>query len=288
MNAPIDKSKFAPIPGPAKMSVNAHLKFKRHGSKTYLADQHTPHPFHITRPFMIEGDPNGMATLYLQSSSGGLYHDDDQALKIEVAQGAHAYVTSQASTVVHNSHRGISKYSVDLDVGENGWLEYCPEPNILFPGAKSENKINAVIDLDSRLILTDSQLLHDPSGQGIFFQSLENEIIIRHADHKPFYIERSVVRGENWFGATDGKLSAGTFIVYDKNATDNISDALETCISKFDPKRIYAGLSVLKDRSITSVRMIAASGADLSHSMTKLWEVARFAMTGQIPKPRRK
>ncbi len=288
MNVPLGKSKFAPIPGPATRSVKAHLKFKQHGFKTHLANQFTPHPFHITRPFMIEDDPNGMATLYLQSSSGGLYHDDEQVLNIDVAQGAHAHVTSQASTVVHNSHRGISKYSVDLKVYQNGWLEYCPEPNILFPGAKSENKINAVIGPNSRLILTDSQLLHDPTGQGIFFQSLVNEIVIRHPDQLPFYIERSVVSGKHWFSATDGKLCAGTFIVYDRQAIDNISNALEECISKFDPKQTYAGLSVLKDRSITSVRMIAKSGADLSNSMTKLWEAARFAMTGQMPKPRRK
>ena len=64
-------------PAPGGRAVGAALRFRRSGNKTFLVKQYTPHPFHITRPFYVDGDPDSMATLYLQSSSGGLYGDDD-------------------------------------------------------------------------------------------------------------------------------------------------------------------------------------------------------------------
>ncbi len=81
--------------GPAaRRQVAAKLTFRRHGSRSFLAHQHTPHPFHLTRPFYLPGDPQGMATLYLQSSSGGLYGDDDLSLHIALEEGAGAHVTA--------------------------------------------------------------------------------------------------------------------------------------------------------------------------------------------------
>ena len=65
-----------PPPRGVRLSVDASLTFRQRGGRTFLGGQLTPHPFHITRPFYRPDDPAGMATLYLQSSSGGLYGDD--------------------------------------------------------------------------------------------------------------------------------------------------------------------------------------------------------------------
>lgn len=269
-------------------SVKAYLRFKKHGKQTYLIDQFTPHPFHITRPFRIESDPDGMATLYLQSSAGGLYHDDNQTLKIDINDGALAHITSQASTIIHNSHVGSSQYRTLLDVGENAWLEYCPEPNILFPGAFSKNAIHAKVRPSSRLILCDSQLFHDPDQESAPFQELRNEIIISGDDDIPFFSERAEIKGSSWFAATDGHQCAGTFIIYEPKMSDKLVSGLENCIAQFEPNLIYCGQSYLADRSIISVRLLAKSGLDLSNAMQTLWACTRIAITGKNPQPRRK
>jgi urease accessory protein len=269
-------------------SVSARLQFRRSGSKTYLAGQHTPHPFHITRPFSISGDPEGMATLYLQSSAGGLYHDDDHHLSVDVEDGASAHVTSQASTIIHNSHQTGSRIDVELRVGENGWLEFCPEPAILFPGARLTSTLTAHVHPGSKLLFCDSQLCHDPNGDAAPFNELDNTISLKTSDGETFYVERAFVSGERWFDATDGCRCAGTFLVHDSENAALISSRLEACIARFDASGIYAGKTLLADRSVVVVRLIATTGAHLTEAMRALWSAIRVALTGQVPMPRRK
>ena len=72
-----------PTPSPPPISSGrqgrASLRFSRRGdSKTFISDQYVAYPFHLTRPFYFEGDPDGMLSLYLQSASGGIYRGDDR------------------------------------------------------------------------------------------------------------------------------------------------------------------------------------------------------------------
>ncbi len=54
----------------------ATLRFARGGGRTFLKEQRTPYPFHTTRPHYLDADRPDLATLYLQSASGGLYRGD--------------------------------------------------------------------------------------------------------------------------------------------------------------------------------------------------------------------
>ncbi|MEQ8739607.1 MAG: urease accessory protein UreD [Hoeflea sp.] len=288
MNAPVPVQDLPFRSTSLGRNVRARLRFLKSGSKTYLADQHTPHPFHITRPFAISGDPQGMATLYLQSSAGGLYHDDDHHLCVEVEDGALAHVTSQASTIIHNSHQSGSRVDVELKVGEGGWLEFCPEPAILFPGARLKSRLTAHVHPGSRLLFCDAQLWHDPEGGTAAFQELDNTITLRQSDGDNFYIDHALVSGSDWFGATDGRLCAGTFLVYDPGNAALISSELEACISRFDPSAIYAGHTHLNDRSVVVIRLLASTGAHLTEAMQAIWSAIRVAVTGKFPMPRRK
>ena len=44
-----------------------------------------PIPFHVTRPFYLDAQRPDLATLYLQSSSGGVYGGDDLSLTLDIA-----------------------------------------------------------------------------------------------------------------------------------------------------------------------------------------------------------
>ena len=133
-------------PAPKGLSVNAELVFDvRHG-KTFLARQLTPHPFHITRPFYFEEVPQGIASLYLQSSSGGLYGDDHLTLDIAVRKNAAAHVTTQASTVVHAARGGVTRNRVRIHV-ERGAFGRAGTPH---DGGPQDARLTPVgLDLDA-------------------------------------------------------------------------------------------------------------------------------------------
>src|SRR3981081_1957493 len=73
------------------------------GGRTVLRRQHVGYPFHITRAFQLDKMRPDLATLYVQSTSGGLYAADRLALDLVVGTGAALNLTTQASTVVHDA-----------------------------------------------------------------------------------------------------------------------------------------------------------------------------------------
>src|ERR1700720_1634767 len=71
------------------------------GGRTVLRHQHVGYPFHVTRAFQLDRKRPDLATLYLQSASGGLYAADRLALGVTAGAGPALNLTTQASTVVH-------------------------------------------------------------------------------------------------------------------------------------------------------------------------------------------
>ncbi len=263
--------------------VLAHLSFRDVGGRTHLMGQRTPHPFHITRPFRHPGDPGGMATLYLQSSSGGLYGDDDLTLKVQLEAGAAVHLTTQASSVVHDARgRPGAAQRVQLDVAEGALLEYLPDPAILMSGARLDNRVSARLGQGARLLMGDAQLIHDPGGDGRPFDRLSNTVHLAGPDG-PLMIDRFDLPGADWLARTGGARCAAMIVAANLPGTGAaMAGAIET------QPGIYAGLSDFPDRGFSVLRFLACDGAALSRAMTSAWRAARRATTGADPHPRRK
>lgn len=276
-------------------TVKAALTFRRGGARSFLAHQYMPHPFHMTRPFYLAGDPAGMATLYLQSSSGGLYGDDDLRLQIALEDRAKAHVTSQASTVVHAARGGTTRQSIEIDCGRESWLEYLPDPLILFSGACLRATIGARIDRGATLILADAFLSHDPTGSGAPFERYESSLEIRRVgESRPLLIERFCPSPAAWPPAA---LTAGpSFPCYGSLCLltdDPITDAVAAIkqslgAAGLDGARCYSGVSALPERGIVLTRILCRDGATLSAALEAAWRGARQALTGKPPPPRNK
>src|SRR6266436_4434280 len=76
-----------------------------------------------------------LATLYLQSASGGLYASDRLALDLVVGAGAALHLTTQASTVVHDARGQGSTMCQSVTVKDNAFCAIISDPYVLFPGA---------------------------------------------------------------------------------------------------------------------------------------------------------
>ncbi len=280
-----------PLAGPpvtAGREVAARLGFRAVGGRTHLAEQRTPHPFHITRPFRFAGDPEGMATLYLQSSSGGLYGDDRLSLDIAAGPRAAAHVTTQASSIVHHARGGETRVEVRLAAGEDALLEYCPDPAILFAGARLDAQVVARLGPGARLVLADAALTHDPAGIGAPFDRYRNEIRIETTDGAPLLIDRGVVAGADWHARCGGWPCLGTMIVAGAIDARAVGDGLRGAIDQPIGGAAYAAVSVFEERRLVLLRVLATDGAALSTALETGWSAARTGLTGHPPRRRPK
>ena len=261
------------------------------GARTYLSHQFSRYPFHICRAQYLDAESDDMATVYLQSSAGGIFADDRLSAYLHVLPAAKAHVTSQASTVVHRMDRGDARQSVDIRVEGNGFLEYMPDPMILFPNAKLRSCVNVRVEAESTVILTDAYLAHDPAAGNAVFSVLYNEIRIEELGGKLLCLDRNVFSGDTFTGENVGIMGAnrvqGTFLVLNSTVSgESFCDALRDGLQAHAD--VYAGISTLPNGCGVWARLLSREAVALRSALSVLWRTARKLLLGSYPSPRRK
>ncbi|RKR07558.1 urease accessory protein [Kushneria sinocarnis] len=115
--------------------ASLELQFAPRGDRTRLVRSRHQGPLRVQRPFHPEGAP---CHLYLLHPPGGLASGDALDMRIHVAAGAEALVTTPAATKLYRSDaRGVAfEQHARLAVESGGVLEWLPQETIAFDGAR--------------------------------------------------------------------------------------------------------------------------------------------------------
>ncbi|WP_342153229.1 urease accessory protein UreD [Methylorubrum sp. SB2] len=268
--------------------AEARLVFARGGGATVLTRQHVPYPFHVTRVFRLHPEAPDLASLYLQSASGGLYRSDHLTLSIEARPGARAFVTTQAGTVVHRGGPLPTRQDTRVRVGSDAFLAYTPDPLILFPGANLSIATEMEVAPGARAILTESVACHDPAGSGLPFERLTMSLRIADPSGRVLVRERSAIDGPAF---TDANAPLGAHRAYGTMILIGPAELLpapRTFQSEADAAGCLAGASPLPNGAGLGLRLLAPDGGRLSAGLDALARLAFQALGGCAPARRRK
>lgn len=259
--------------------------------RTYLARQYASYPFHVCRAQYLDPGQPEMASLYLQSSAGGLFAGDRMALSLTTEAGARAHVTTQASTIVYRMENGEARQTAEFEVGQDSLLEYLPDPAILFPQARLRSRMSLRLAAGARAIVGEAFLPHDPGGTAEPFDYYESEMRVTGQGDALLALDRFRVTGAavntRKVGANGPYLMQGTLLVLCEGLeVDSIRETLRGELAKHPA--IYGGISALPNDVGVWARLLAEEGAALTSVMTGLWSAARYRLTGHVPARRRK
>ena len=259
--------------------------------RTYVRRQFAGYPFHVCRALFQDRDHPSLATLYVQSCSGGIYEDDRLDLMLGTARGAEAHVSTQAATVVHSMPSGSATQRVRIQCEGGSYLEYLPDPQILFPDSRFRSEVVVSLGRDAVALASDSFLCHDPSGRDGKFASYFSEIVVEDETGKALAIDRMKVDGQAFRDSCPGIsgcfAAQGTMIVA---GLDFSASAVAGELHKVRLDRDVAaiGCSRLPTSAGLLVRVLAADGAALKLALHQVWCAARLALKGSRPVERRK
>jgi urease accessory protein len=268
--------------------VQASLHFARGGGRTMLARQRVPYPFHATRTFYLDRERPEVATLYLQSASGGLYRGDRVTLSIVADAHAAAHVTTQASTIVHHTHqRGVEQHT-RIEVGAQAFVAMTPDPLVLFPDAEISCSTDITLAADGHAILIDGLAHHDPEGLDRPFACYRNAFVVRDAGGAVLLADRGSLTGEAMLSAASplGPFRAvGMLLVLGRGAERCDADGVERRLAALG---CVAGLSKLPNDAGFGGRILAADGGALARGLQAAFAAAFEALIGVPPARRRK
>jgi urease accessory protein len=287
---PLDADPAALAPQRPQMA-QAELEFACDpNGATYVHRQRVGYPFHVGRSLKMPGDPAGMPTVYLQSCSGGIFEGDDLRLRIVAGEAAAAHVASAAATVVHSMESASAAQRVELHARENSFLEYLPDPVILFPRAKLATGVRVRVHPGATVILGDAVLLHDPQGDDERFNWLQSETLIEDEAGRLLVRDRFRIEGVQLArglpGITGPWNTQGSLFVV--TAARPVPELVAAMRAAPIPAGAYAGVTILPNQSGAWTRILAIDAAALRAALFSAWAAARQILTGAVPLPRRK
>ncbi len=259
---------------------------------TYLSHQFASYPFHVTRPFYLDPGAPGMATLYLQSASGGLFQGDRLHLSARFADGAAGHLTTQAATKVHGMERGAAAQTVEIHAGAGSFAEYLADPLILFPTSRLVSRTHVTVAEDATVVLADSFLVHDPGGAGAPFDRFDSETVFVRPDGRVLAVDRYRIDGETVAagppGITGGlSVQGNLFVLTNRVPADELAGVLRGTL-KAERAGLYAGASTLPGDCGAWLRVLSGDASVLRAVLDRAWAAARERITGHGPGPRRK
>lgn len=174
-------------------AAHLHLEFHKYPGKTVLASSFRKGPLAVQRAFYPEGD---LCHVYLLHPPGGVAGGDTLEIHAKVAEGASALVTTPGAA---KFYRTVGPMACQHQIlhADAGTLEWLPQENILFPGAKVQ--LNTVIELTggASFIGWEINCLGRPAvaerfeaGSAVFNFRLQR-------DGQPLLLERIIVTGES-------------------------------------------------------------------------------------------
>ncbi len=274
------------------VELQADIAFARDaGGDTGIRRQRVRYPFHLGRVLRMAGDPAGMASVYLQSCSGGIFQSDDLRMRIVAGEGASAHVTSAASTVVHGMVSAGARQTVEIDAAEGALLEYLPDPLILFPRSRLQNCVEVRLDPRATVIFGETLLLHDPAGMGGAFDFLESATVVRDRKGAMLACDRFRCSGGDLARALPGingayAAQATLFAITAARPADVLVDAMRRALAPIEG--VYAAASALPGAAGAWIRVLGRDAIGTRAAMHAAWSAARSEMTGRAPMPRRK
>ena len=260
------------------------------GSRTYLERQRVAYPFHLCRALYLPGDPVEFCTVYLQSCSGGIFQADRLGLRVTVREHARAHLTSAASTVVHTMNEGHAEQTVHIDTAPGAFVEYLPDPMILFPRTRLHNHVTVRLDPDATAVLCDSFLAHDPGGHQSPFDWFVNETRVESPDGRLLALDRFRVEGADVHAGQVGihgpYAMQATLMVLHPAAPDAMLESLRSVLP--GAGSVYAGVSLLPGGCGAWMRAMSSDAVALRALVRQGWAAVRTRLTGQAPGTRRK
>ena len=135
---------------PSGWQARLTLGFQRWQARTVLGQRSHQGPLQVQRPFYPEGDR--VCHVALLHPPGGVVGGDELRIEASVDTGAHALLTTPAAGKFYRSAGPFARQTQLLTVATGAALEWLPQENILYSGARVHALTRVELQGDARFL----------------------------------------------------------------------------------------------------------------------------------------
>lgn len=246
------------------------LDFSYRAPRTVISRRKHTGPLVIQKPFYPEGQ---VCHVYLLHPPGGVVGGDRLQLDVNVAQAAHALITTPAAGKFYRSDGRTASMRQKMKVQSGAILEWLPQETILF--SDSQVNLQTVVELekDTGFIGWEITCLGRPaSGEQYDRGDLRQHFEIWR-EGRPLLIERSALQGKaailNADWGFQGCPVSGTLLAV--NADKRVLEAVREALEDHYERRVSATLI----NDVLVCRGLAQQAESLRNLFIHVWQVIR-------------
>jgi urease accessory protein len=232
-----------------------------------------------------------MAFLYVQNPTGGVFEDDRLSIGLRAAPGAMVHLTSQGATKAYRAESGCASQEVAIQVSEDAFVEYVPDPLIPHAGARFEQQVTADVADGGALIATEliapGRLAH---GEAFEYTSLRLSTRVSSGGTERAFDSLELIpadldpRAAGVLGGTE--YLATLLVVSPGRSLAELARGLTAPTA--NGAGALAGCGLLPGDDGLILRMLSRSSQVARAVLHDAWTAARVELVGHPPPRRRK
>jgi urease accessory protein len=238
-----------------------------------LARRQRHGPLAVQRPFYPEGD---VCHVYLLHPPGGVVGGDCLQVDCDLEGGSHALVTVPGAAKFYRSAGAQAQLNQTLQVADGACLEWLPQENIFFPGAKVAMQTQIELSGDARLAWWETHCLGRPVIDESFDAgSLDAALQIRR-DGRPLLIERLRIDSRTRLRSA---MLAGRPVVASAVFSHTDSEQLRQIQASLAAEADVVGATLVDD--LLLLRYLGDSTEQARTLFVAVWRQLREPLTGK-------
>ena len=280
------------VGAPGKVGI-LELGFALRGAgedcRTELVHHYQKSPLQIMRPLYYNELRPDMPYTYVLTTGGGILHNDRQRTDLAFGPGTSAHVTTQAATKVYRMESGYATALINLDIQEGAYVEYLPDPLILFRDSRFYQRTAATLAAGATLVAGETIYAGRLSrGERNAYAAYASDFEVRRPDAHPVAVDRvrlvprdGAVRGAAVLGGRDivGSLYVVSTAAPAREIAETLHAAAGAVLAESDDPAARVGVTALPadngawlrfvgDDTITSTAVQTAAAAAVHELLT--------------------
>ncbi|MFI0397302.1 urease accessory protein UreD [Paracoccus jiaweipingae] len=213
------------------------------------------------------------------NTSGGLASGDRLDYAVTLAAGTQASATTQTAERAYRADGPPARASVRLRLGRGAALDWLPQDTILFDGAALDRRLEAELEEDSTLLMTETLVLGRAAmGETVTRLDLHDRRIVRRAG-RPVLVDPLRLDDAALAGDGAARLAGARAIGFLALIGPGAADALAPLRALLDQPGVTAAASASDGRLV--LRCLAGDGWPLRRQMIRLIDHLR---PGAVPR----
>lgn len=251
------------------------LKFRPGEEKTHLIPVKRYGPLSVQRPFYPE---NNLCHTYLLHPPGGVVGGDRLDLRIQSEKSSAALVTVPGATKFYQSGGQVAEVRQLLGVEEAASLEFLPQENIYFPGARVKAHTTLKVGKDATALLWEKHCFGRPANHENFeFGHVKSRLDVE-TDGELVFTETQRIDIDEIKSSSGLRHNPvmGTCVIVSENLNAGL---VEQCRELSHDVGV-SGLTRI-DNNLMLARYMSNSTRDLNAYFVRLWEIIRPTVMGR-------